>query len=80
MNAYPFTVFKRANRPYYFVFFKGANGKSLSPGNITLYWEKYLSGRSLGDIKAEDGNTTAKSVFITARQKALVFKKDPHPT
>ena len=31
MNAYPFTVFKRSNRPFYFVSYKDANGKFLSP-------------------------------------------------
>ena len=31
MNAYPFTVFKRSNRPYYYVSFKDANGKFLNP-------------------------------------------------
>jgi integrase len=31
MNTYPFTVFKRSNRPYYFVSFKDANGNFLSP-------------------------------------------------
>jgi len=31
MNAYPFTVFKRSNRPYYFVSYKDASGKFLSP-------------------------------------------------
>jgi integrase len=31
MNAYPFTVFKRSNRPFYFVSYKDASGKSLSP-------------------------------------------------
>ena len=31
MNAYPFTVFKRSNRPYYFVSYKDSNGKFLSP-------------------------------------------------
>ncbi|MCL2411090.1 MAG: site-specific integrase [Treponema sp.] len=31
MNTYPFTIFKRSNRPFYFVSFKDANGKSLSP-------------------------------------------------
>jgi integrase len=31
MNTYPFTVFKRSNRPYYFVSYKDANGQFLSP-------------------------------------------------
>jgi hypothetical protein len=31
MNAYPFTLYKRSNRPYYFVSYKDANGKFLSP-------------------------------------------------
>jgi len=31
MNAYPFTLFKRSNRPYYFVAYKDENGKCLNP-------------------------------------------------
>ena len=31
MNAYPFSVFKRANQSYYSVSFKDSNGKFLSP-------------------------------------------------
>jgi hypothetical protein len=31
VNAYPFTVFKRSNRPYFFVSYKDASGKFLSP-------------------------------------------------
>jgi len=40
MNAYPFTVFKRANRPYYFVSFKDTNGKLLSPVSTKMTTEK----------------------------------------
>jgi integrase len=40
MNAYPFTVFKRSNRPYYFVSFKDANGKFLSPISTKKATEK----------------------------------------
>jgi hypothetical protein len=29
MNAYPFSIFKRADRPYYLVSFKGKDGKYL---------------------------------------------------
>jgi integrase len=31
MNAYPFSIFKRADRPYYSVAFKDQNGKYLTP-------------------------------------------------
>jgi hypothetical protein len=31
MNAYPFSVFKRADRPFYSVAFKDPDGKYLSP-------------------------------------------------
>jgi integrase len=31
MNAYPFSIFKRADRPFYMVSFKDNNGKFLSP-------------------------------------------------
>jgi hypothetical protein len=31
MNTYPFTLFKRSNRPFYFVSFKDANGIPLNP-------------------------------------------------
>ena len=31
MNAYPFTLFKRSNRPFYFVSFKDVDGRLLNP-------------------------------------------------
>ena len=40
MNAYPFTVFKRSNRPFYFVSFKDATGKYLSPVSTKKRTEK----------------------------------------
>ena len=40
MNAYPFTVFKRSNRPYYFVSYKDSNGKFLSPISTKQKTEK----------------------------------------
>nr|AGS53315.1 hypothetical protein [uncultured bacterium contig00013] len=40
MNAYPFTVFKRSNRPFYFVSFKDASGKFLSPVSTKQTEEK----------------------------------------
>ncbi len=40
MNAYPFTVFKRSNRPYYFVSYKDANGNFLSPISTKMKTEK----------------------------------------
>jgi len=40
MNAYPFTVFKRSNRPYYFVSYKDASGKFLSPVSTKMRTEK----------------------------------------
>jgi integrase len=40
MNAYPFTVFKRSNRPYYFVSYKDASGKFLSPVSTKMETEK----------------------------------------
>jgi len=40
MNTYPFTVFKRSNRPYYFVSYKDTNGKSLSPVSTKMKTEK----------------------------------------
>jgi integrase len=40
MNAYPFTVYKRSNRPYFFVSFKDASGKFLSPVSTKKTTEK----------------------------------------
>jgi len=40
MNAYPFTVFKRSNRPFYYVSYKDANGKFLSPVSTKKTEEK----------------------------------------
>jgi hypothetical protein len=40
MNAYPFTVFKRSNRPFYFVSFKDASGRFLSPVSTKMETEK----------------------------------------
>ena len=40
MNAYPFTVFKRSNRPFYFVSYKDASGKFLSPVSTKMETEK----------------------------------------
>ena len=40
MNAYPFTVFKRSNRPFYFVSYKDGNGKFLSPVSTKMTTEK----------------------------------------
>ncbi|MDR2701801.1 MAG: site-specific integrase [Spirochaetaceae bacterium] len=40
MNAYPFTVFKRSNRPYYFVSYKDASGRFLSPVSTKMKTEK----------------------------------------
>ena len=40
MNAYPFSVFKRANRPFYFVSYKDSNGKFLSPVSTKKTTEK----------------------------------------
>ena len=40
MNTYPFTVFKRSNRPFYFVSFKDATGKYLSPVSTKKKTEK----------------------------------------
>jgi hypothetical protein len=31
MNTYPFSIFKRADRPFYMVSFKDENGKFLNP-------------------------------------------------
>jgi len=38
MNAYPFTLYKRSNRPYYFISFKDANGKYLNPISTKLFF------------------------------------------
>ena len=40
MNAYPFTVFKRSNRPFFFVSYKDASGKYLSPVSTKKTTEK----------------------------------------
>ena len=40
MNAYPFTVFKRSNRPFYFVSFKDPSGRFLSPVSTKKTTEK----------------------------------------
>jgi len=40
MNAYPFTLYKRSNRPFYFVSFKDANGKYSSPVSTKKTTEK----------------------------------------
>jgi hypothetical protein len=40
MNAYPFSIFKRSNRPFYFVSFKDASGKQLSPVTTKKTTEK----------------------------------------
>jgi integrase len=40
MNAYPFSVFKRSNRPFYYVSYKDANGKLLSPVSTKKTGEK----------------------------------------
>ena len=40
MNAYPFSVYKRANRPFYFVAYKDPTGKFLSPISTKKTTEK----------------------------------------
>jgi integrase len=40
MDAYPITVFKRSNRPFYYVSYKNANGKFLSPVSTKKTTEK----------------------------------------
>jgi len=40
MNAYPFSLYKRSNRPYYFVSYKDENGKPLNPISTKMKDEK----------------------------------------
>ena len=40
MNAYPFSVFKRTDRPSFLVSFKDADGKFLSPVSTKKTTEK----------------------------------------
>jgi len=40
MNAYPFTLYKRSNRPYFFVSYKDENGKYLNPISTKMKDEK----------------------------------------
>jgi integrase len=66
VNAYPFSVFKRTDRPFYSVAFKAPDG-----------WEPFFKGRFLGDITKTDIDDFINHMGdkpVSAARKNIVIK------
>ncbi len=78
MNVYPFTVFKRVNRPFYFVSYKDANGKCLSPVSTKKRTEKEAMQVAFAWLR--DGvpkkNATLKVLDLSIRDFAKKIKTE----
>ncbi len=74
----PFSVFKRANRPFYFVSYKDANGKCLSPVSTKKTTEKEAMQVAFAWLR--DGvpkkNATLKVLDLSIRDFAKKIKTE----